>query len=442
MTFSFQFYNHKKASFNIDQSKVEQSKDYTSQMNTDVVQNYSEFRQNVKKLGEYIDEEEKSSLRAASTKAQPKNKGTVNIRQTKQESFKFGKGDTLNAVLKKAGLSEVEAMKAALVLEKHYDPRRIKPGQKGHLTYKRAEDNKFYFYSLSLNIDPIKYVSLYKHTDGNFKAEEKEVDVTSRSFVQEAKIEISLYGSAEKAGIPLPVIAEAIRIYSWDVDFQRDIRQGDKIRLMYDILETPDGTIAKYGDIMFAELSVNGHKIPLYRFETPDGNVDYYSPEGQSVRKTLMKTPIKHPILGYNKMHKGTDFAAPTGTPIYAAGDGVVEKAGRNGGYGNYIRLRHNSSLKTAYAHLNKFARGISVGKRVKQGSVIGYVGTTGRSTGPHLHYEVLLNGTQVNPKTVKTPQGETLKGQALASFQKHIEKVKSQYAALEKNMKFASLDR
>ncbi|MFP4313934.1 MAG: M23 family metallopeptidase, partial [Alphaproteobacteria bacterium] len=174
---------------------------------------------------------------------------------------------------------------------------------------------------------------------------------------------------------------------------------------------------------------------------------------GQSIKKTLMKTPVdgarmsskfgmrRHPILGYNKMHKGVDFAAPLGTPIYAAGDGVLEKVGRNGGYGNYMRIRHTNGLKTAYAHLHKFAKGMSVGKRVKQGQVIGYIGSTGRSTGPHLHYEVILNGKQVNPNRVDLPIGDSLKGKDLDNFKRYISKYDQMYAELSRGQKFASLD-
>ena len=181
--------------------------------------------------------------------------------------------------------------------------------------------------------------------------------------------------------------------------------------------------------MLYATLILGGKRIELHRFTPESGRTDYFGPDGQSVRKTLMRTPIdgarissgfgrrKHPVLGYTKMHRGTDFAASRGTPVYAAGDGVIERSSRNGAYGNYIRIRHNGTYKTAYAHLNGYAKGIRSGARVKQGQVIGYVGTTGRSTGPHLHYEVHVNGKQVNPRKIKMPSGEKLKGKDLEAF-------------------------
>jgi murein DD-endopeptidase MepM/ murein hydrolase activator NlpD len=190
-------------------------------------------------------------------------------------------------------------------------------------------------------------------------------------------------------------------------------------------------------------LTVNSQPIEIYRFTLKNGDIDYFTEDGWSVRKALMKTPIDgarmssgfgmrhHPILGYNKMHKGADFAAPTGTPIYAAGDGTLEHVGRKGAYGNYIRIRHNSTLKTAYAHLNKFAKGMSASKRVKQGQIIGYVGTTGRSTGPHLHYEVLLDGKQVNPNRIDLPTGEKLKGTNYANLQALIKKRQKEFESM-----------
>jgi murein DD-endopeptidase MepM/ murein hydrolase activator NlpD len=266
---------------------------------------------------------------------------------------------------------------------------------------------------------------------------------------------VSLYGSAAKADIPNAVTAEVIRILSWDIDFQRDIRRGDVLDVMYDQMETADGKGVRFGNVIFAHLNINGRDVPIYRFEMKDGTVDYFTPDGQSVRKALLSTPVdgarissgfgqrKHPVLGYTKMHKGIDFAVGVGTPIYAAGDGTIEMMQRWSSFGNYVRIRHNSSIKTAYAHMSKFAKGLGAGSRVKQGQVIGYVGATGRVTGPHLHYEVLMNGTQVNPRSVKLPQGEILKGSELASFKQQVQQVQRQFAELSgrERMKVASAE-
>ncbi|MCB9987883.1 MAG: peptidoglycan DD-metalloendopeptidase family protein [Rhodospirillales bacterium] len=363
--------------------------------------------------------------------------------QPKEEHLKIGKGDTLTAVLEKAGISASDAYRVVKAMEDDYDPRHIRPGQVLAVRYDPSEDGDDYsFAAMRMDIDPLKTLVLSRQGDG-FVSDIEEKETVRRTYARDAEIEVSLFGSAAKAGVPNGVIAEAIRIFSWDVDFQRDIRQGDKLEVLYEQIETEDGELIKSGDVLYARLNVNGRDIPVYRYEDKNGDVDYYTAEGRSIRKALMKTPIdgarvssgfglrKHPVLGYSKMHKGLDFAAPTGTPIYAAGDGTVEKAGRWSSFGNYIRIRHNSSLKTAYAHLNRIERGVTPGSRVKQGQVIGYVGTTGRSTGPHLHYEVMVNGAQVNPQSHKSPQGKSLTGEQLNAFKVKVGALDKQYASL-----------
>ena len=225
------------------------------------------------------------------------------------------------------------------------------------------------------------------------------------------------------------------------MDFQRDIQRGDHFELLFEIFYNKRGEIAKYGEIQFAKLRVRETELPLYRFVMFDSNADYFNRDGHSVRKALMKTPIdgarltsrfgrrKHPILGYRKMHRGIDFGAPRGTPVMAAGNGIVEVAGWNGHYGRYLRIRHNSRYKTAYAHLSKFRRGVRKGKRVLQGQVIAYVGSTGRSTGPHLHYEILVNNKRINPLRLKLPSGKKLKGSELIQFLRVRDQASQNYA-------------
>lgn len=362
-----------------------------------------------------------------------------------------GKGQTIAGVLQDAGLSGGEAYRAVKGISEHFDPRKVKSGQAIDVHYKERDDGTMSFSKLSMKISPVKEVYVERKGDENFSVKLKEQELERKVYGRYATIQTSLYGSAARADIPSPIIAEMIRIYSWNVDFQRDIRRGDKVQVLYEAFENEDGDYAKYGKILFASLDSGGREKPIYRFEMDGGRVDYFEPDGTSIRKTLMKTPVdgarissgfgyrKHPVLGYNKLHKGMDFAASTGTPIYAAGDGVVEYAARKGSYGNYIRIRHNSKLKTAYAHMNKFKKGVSQGKSVKQGDVIGYVGTTGRSTGPHLHYEVLVNGTQVNPRSVKLPTGEVLTGKQLNRFKSFIRGIDQQYASLTRGFKFAA---
>jgi murein DD-endopeptidase MepM/ murein hydrolase activator NlpD len=263
-------------------------------------------------------------------------------------------------------------------------------------------------------------------------------------------IDLSLYAAAESARVPARVIVDLIRLYSFDVDFQRDIHAGDRFEVYYEVLRS-DGRQVQTGEILYARLTVGGRELPLYRFRHRDGDVEYYNDKGESARKALMKTPIdgarlssgfglrRHPILGYTKMHRGIDFAAPTGTPIMAAGDGQVELAGWNGAYGRYVRVRHNSEFRTAYAHMTRIAKSVRAGRRVKQGDIIGYVGTTGRSTGPHLHYEVLRGSKQVNPMGLKLPTGRTLSGAERTAFQKFKTTVETDYvAALPAPMRLA----
>lgn len=369
----------------------------------------------------------------------------------------IGKGDTLDAALRRAGLSAGESYRVAKAMEGHYNPRSLQPGQKIQLQFRPAEDTEDgpiarRLVSFQMPLDALRTLSISHQGDNEYSGNIVERKVNRKLYTGNTTIQVSLYGSGQKSGIPVSVLTNAIHLYSWDVDFQRDIRQGDMLEVMYEYLETPDGEKLKTGDIVYARLNVNGHDIPVYRYKMKNGDTDYFTPSGVSVRKALMKTPIdgarissgyglrKHPVLGYSKMHKGVDFAAPSGTPIYAAGDGIVEKASRWSSYGNYIKIRHNSEYKTAYAHLKGFAKNVKAGKRVKQGQVIGYVGTTGRSTGPHLHYEVIRSGVQVNPRKMKLPQGNTLRGTELASFKSHMDKMSKQYAKLnEENTKVAS---
>jgi len=239
----------------------------------------------------------------------------------------------------------------------------------------------------------------------------------------------SLYKSASDQKIPANVIIEFARIYGFQVDFQRDIRKRDSFQILFEIFKDDNGKVIETGEILFANLKLSGSNNSLY-FYNKEGSRGHYDKNGRSVKKALMKTPIngarlsspfgmrKHPIDGFNKMHKGTDFAAPMGTPIMASGDGVIKKAGWCGGGGNCIVIKHNSTYQTVYAHMSKFARGIRNGVRVKQAQTIGYVGSTGKSTGPHLHYEVIVNGKKINSQKLKLPSGKILKGDQRKEFE------------------------
>ena len=346
------------------------------------------------------------------------------------------------ALLTEAGVPAADAARAIRAMAKIYKPRRIKPGQRILLTLQPQTQKAPQLLSLTFSESVERDVAV-RRTKSGYRAETVMRPLHRRSTHAAGRIDSSLYVAGIDAGLPQSTLAELIQIFSFDVDFQRDIRRGDTFDLLFDEYSDESGRVVKPGDILLAQMVLSGKRIRLYRYETRDGRVDYYDAKGKSVRKALLRTPIdgarissnfgmrRHPILGYTKMHKGLDFAARRGTPIYAAGDGVVEYAGRNGGYGKYVRIRHNGTYKTAYAHMHRYSRGIRKGRRVRQGQVIGYVGSTGRSTGPHLHYEVHKSGRQVNPRSVKLPSGRKLKGRELAALKAHAALLEDRYAAL-----------
>ncbi len=264
-------------------------------------------------------------------------------------------------------------------------------------------------------------------------------NLEKKNFLAKGVITNSLYNSASKAGVDPEIIIEFARIFGFEIDFQRDIRENDEYKIFYERYEDDEGEVHNNGNILFAYMKNSGKEISLYRYTDKNKVTGYYTSDGKSIERALMKTPIngarlsstfgfrRHPILGYNKLHQGTDFAAPTGTPIMASGSGVIERASWFGAYGKFIMIRHNSTYKTAYAHLSGFAKGIRSGSRVQQGQVIGYVGSTGRSTGPHLHYEVLVNGQRVNSQKLNLPSGKNLVGAEKEDFEnikKNIDKL------------------
>ncbi len=362
--------------------------------------------------------------------------------------FKAGRGDTLAGLLADAGISRQDAHAAIAALNKHYDPRLIRPGQEITFTILPAiaEDSDILspgrFLGLSLASDYGHEIIVSRRPGGEFQATKLERQLRRSVFRVVGKIRHSLFVAGGKAGVPAAVLAELIRAYSWDVDFQRDIRPGDGFEVMFKRFHDAEGNLVHNGAIVHAALTLSGERRPIYLHTTADGRPGYFNEKGESTRKALMRTPIdgarlssafgkrRHPMLGYSMMHRGVDFAAPAGTPIYAAGQGSIVYAGRKGAYGNYIRLRHNRLYATAYAHMRRFARGMAKGRRVKQGQVIGYVGSTGRSTGPHLHYEILREGRRVNPFKVKMPSGRKLTGKELERFLAARDDIERQYAA------------
>ena len=372
--------------------------------------------------------------------------------EPRRETVVLEKGSNLMATLTATGLERTIAYNAIEALRDVYNPRKLRAGQEFDLVYSAPmEDSIELLDELSFQPDPETIVSVSR-TDNGFEAASDKIALTTKNNVAAGTIEQSLFLAAERNGVPLPVLMNLIELYSYEVDFQRDIQPGDSFEIMFQELENEKGERVRYGDVLYASMTLSGEEVRLYSFTDSNGDTDFYNQHGESYRRALMRTPIngarlssgfgkrKHPILGYTKMHKGIDFAAPRGTPIFAAGNGTIAKIGRNGGYGNYIRIRHNDSYETAYAHMKGFAKGLKQGARVKQGDVIGYVGTTGASTGPHLHYEILKNNAQVNPIKVKMPSGKKLKGDELKTFMADADILRKQYAELSlDNRKIAS---
>ena len=334
--------------------------------------------------------------------------------------------DTIERVLKKYNIEKREINKIANEIVKKklsniYANTKIKI-----ITKKVKGTNKII--SLFYPIDAITSVEIKRNGD-EFNIAKTVLKLKKREIVLSNIIKNNLYGSAVEAGIEPNIIIEFANIFGFEVDFQRDIRTGDKFEVYYEQYIDDDNVVRNTGKIIYASMFVNNKELALYNFKY-DNKEGYYDVDGKSVIKTLMKTPIngarlsssfgmrKHPILGYNKLHQGTDFAAPTGTPIMASGSGVILRAQKYKGYGNYVSVKHNSTYVTAYGHMSKYGRGIKKGVRVKQGRIIGYVGSTGMSTGPHLHYEVLKNGKRINSQRLKLPSGKILSNEARNKFE------------------------
>ncbi|NKB45983.1 MAG: peptidoglycan DD-metalloendopeptidase family protein [Alphaproteobacteria bacterium] len=340
-----------------------------------------------------------------------------------------GRGDTLLGLLRESKIPASEAHAAVSALSEIFDPRDIRVGQK--ITVSATSDTAAPdLEAIRIAVGPGHDVLALRSATETFNATTLKAQTSLEPQAFTGTINSSLYEAAVDRGVPAPVLVEMIRLFSYDVDFQRDIRSNDSFELMFERRVTEDGLVVANGAIDYASMTLRGKVFKIYAFEHSEDQTDYYNEDGKGIRKALMRTPIngarlsssfgrrKHPVLGYTKMHRGVDFAAPRGTPIYAAGDGVIEKRQRWSSFGNYIRIRHGDGFATAYAHMKNFAKGYRVGGRVKQGAVIGYVGTTGRSTGPHLHYEVLKNGGQVNPMKVRFPASKSLTGDELIAFQ------------------------
>ena len=347
--------------------------------------------------------------------------------------FEVKKNQTFSKIVSKYLSSDKVVFNVVNEIEKTFDLRKLKAGIK-ILFYQDQASKKLVKIIIPIEND----INLNVFIAENIAVEKKYLKTKLESHSKEYLITNSLYSDGIKNNIPIEILTKLIRLYSFDLDFQRDIRKDTKVSISYDSKNIEDRDQQYFGDINYALIEIEINKLEYFKFKTDEGFIDYFNKKGENVKKSILKTPIdgarlsstfgirKHPILGYNKMHRGVDFAASKGTSVFAGGNGTIEFAGKNGGYGNYIRIRHNNEYKTAYAHLLGFKKGISTGIRVNQGNVIGYVGSSGRSTGPHLHYEIIYQNEQINPLALKLPSGKKLKGKELERF---ISEMKTIYA-------------
>jgi len=338
----------------------------------------------------------------------------------KKYNHKIKAGETFDNILENYSINKKEINLIKKNIIKKVNINKLNTNQRIQITIDQTNNKiKEFIFQIS-NTEKI-YLSR-KKTNKNFDQEILTLKLDKKIVYKENVIKQSLYKAAIDKKIPPNTIIEFARIYGFQVDFQRDIRKLDKFQVMYEVFIDKNNKVIETGEILFANLRLSGQNNSLYYYDKR-GSEGHYDKNGKSVQKALMKTPIngarlsssygmrKHPIDGFNKMHRGTDFAAPTGTPIMASGNGILKKAGWCGGGGNCVKIKHNSTYETVYAHMSKFARGIKSGVRVKQGQTIGYVGSTGKSTGPHLHYEVIINGKRVNSQKLKLPSGKILQG-------------------------------
>ena len=351
----------------------------------------------------------------------------------KSVNHRVSKGETFDKILDSYLVESDEIIKIKNELSSDYNLNNLKTNL--NIKFTLDESNNKRITSFILPISRTEKIQLTRNLETDLF--DKTIIITNlnkRIIFKEGKIKQSLYKTAIELKVQPNIIVEFARIYGFQVDFQRDLRKNDNFQIMYEVFEDDNGKIFETGNIVFTNLKLSGMNNALYYFDK-EGSKGHYDQNGKSVKKALMKTPIngarlssafgmrKHPIDGFNKMHRGTDFAAPMNTPIMASGDGVVTRARWCGGGGNCVKIKHNSTYQTIYAHMSMFGRGIKEGARVKQGQIIGYVGSTGKSTGPHLHYEVIENGKKINSQTLRLPSGKILKNQERKMFE--VQKIK-----------------
>lgn len=347
---------------------------------------------------------------------------------------KIRPGETLAAAVLRTGIAPEEAHRVVQTLGQAMDIVHVRAGMAFDAAIAKPElqDAPAKLIGLSMRTGPASTLTLSRTFDGALRLREMEEEVREEEKVVHGEIVGSLYESAQRLGATSAMTAQIVKLFAHKVDFDRDLKRGDEFKLVFDRKVTESGRTIETGDLAYAEIK----GVRFYRFERANGEAEYFDESGKNIKGFLLRTPVdgarmtsrfgmrRHPILGFNRMHQGIDFGAGSGTPIMAAGDGVVVEARRWGGYGNWLRIRHNGGWETGYAHLSRYGNGVRPGQRVRQGQVVAYVGSTGASTGPHLHYEIWKNGKRVNPVGAKVPQGTVLSGRELAAFKAQKQRI------------------
>ncbi len=362
----------------------------------------------------------------------------LNLEEDRVAEYEVKSGDTLMKVLLNLDVAEADVVKILEAVKKVFNPRYIVSGNHVTVKYKtkieldQTQSNvkrKVTVNELVIIPSFEQNIVVSRSPDGEFKARDVKVELSKHIVRYSGTIKRGLFVDGVEAGVSPTSMMNMINLLGYDVDFQRDIHSGDKFEMIVENYYSKEGKKLKDGNVLFSSLQLSNRSINLYMHEMKGGAIEYFDEKGSSIKKSLLRTPIngarvssgfgmrRHPILGYSRMHKGTDFAAPSGTPILAAGDGIIVHYGRKGAYGNYVRIKHNDKYSTAYGHASKFNNKLRLGSKVKQGQIVAYVGTTGRSTGPHLHFEVLINDEQVNPAKIKATSGINLSGKELERF-------------------------
>ena len=362
------------------------------------------------------------------------------------KSLTVGRGDTMSSLLSKIGAEQTQAKSIIDAFAPVFQAQDLKQGQELRFTLVPAPSDTGQMEPMKISVfakGDVHLATVARNKNGDFAATDQSVsmvevdEISKLKGPQHATLYTSFYHAALSQHLTVDTILKLLRVHSYDVDFKQKTKPGDSFEVFLDIPEGEDDRDGA-GEVLYTSMTVDGTTRDFFRFRTPDGQVDYYDEQGNSAKKFLMRNPVKggrytsgfgarhHPILGYVRMHTGVDWAAPTGTPILAAGDGTVDMVGREGGYGNYIRIRHSNGFSTAYGHLSQYAAGLQAGTNVKQGQVIGYVGSTGRSTGAHCHYEIMVNAKFVNPMTIQVPRGLQLTGHEVAEFQKEKKRIEA----------------